>query len=69
MLSICIFLSFFVFLALFFIFVALRIDFGAITLAYLLVLLPNLIPLVVIYLEQKSVEKKKGQISQKTDGN
>ncbi|MCL1630667.1 hypothetical protein M3N64_01695 [Sporolactobacillus sp. CPB3-1] len=59
--SIILFLSFFVFLAVFFIFVFFRLSFFSSFFAYILVLFPNTVPFIVLYLEENKTEQQKAR--------
>lgn len=69
MINVCLFLSYFVFLILFFIFTVMRMNLVATILIYILILFPNTVPLIVIFIEQSKVEKKKAKSFEHTDGN
>lgn len=69
LISVTLFLSYFLFLAVFFIFTALRLFSVSTALLYILIFYPSIIPFVVLLLEQRPVEEKHQKLSEHKNGN
>lgn len=69
MLSVFLYLSYFLVFALFMVFVQLRMDTFSSFLAYALIIFPSAIPFVCIIIEQRKEEQKKAEMNENSNGN